>query len=49
MVGPEVIDQLAKGHDGNADDALLRAIQHQDDMAAEIADAIAKQFPTKFV
>jgi hypothetical protein len=45
----EVIDQLAKGHDDNADDALLRAIQHQDDMAAEIADAIAKQFPTKFV
>lgn len=45
----EVVDQLAKGHDSNADDALLRAIQHMDDMAAEIADAIAKQFPTKFV
>jgi len=45
----EVIDQLAKNRDDNADDALIRAIQHMDDMAAEIADAIAKQFPTKFV
>ena len=45
----EVIDQLARNRDDNADDALLRAIQHMDDMAAEIADAIAKQYPTKFV
>ncbi|HEV2685120.1 MAG TPA: hypothetical protein VGW79_00630 [Actinomycetota bacterium] len=45
----EAIDQLARNRDDNADDALLRAIQHMDDMAAEIADAIAKQFPTKFV
>ena len=45
----EVIDQLALNRDDNADDALLRAIQHMDDMAAAIADAIAKQFPTKFV
>jgi hypothetical protein len=45
----EVIDQLARNRDDLADDALLRAIQHMDDMAAEIADAIAKQFPTKFV
>ena len=45
----EVIDQLARNRDDLADDALMRAIQHMDDMAAEIADAIAKQFPTKFV
>jgi hypothetical protein len=45
----EVIDQLARNRDDNADDALIRAIQHMDDMAAEIADAIAKQYPTKFV
>ena len=45
----EAIDQLAGKRDDLADDALVRAIQHMDDMAAEIADAIAKQFPTKFV
>ena len=44
----EVIDQLARNRDDLADDALIRAIQHMDDMAAEIADAIAKQFPAKF-
>ena len=45
----EVIDQLAHNRFDNADDALLRAIQHMDDLAAELADSIAKQFPTKFV
>jgi len=45
----EVMDQLALNRDDLADDALVRAIQHMDDMAAEIADAIAKQFATKFV
>ena len=45
----EVIDQLAHNRFDNADDALLRAIQHMDDLATELADSIAKQFPTKFV
>ena len=45
----EVIDQLGHNRPDNADDALIRAMQHMDDMAAEIADAIAKQYPSKFV
>ena len=44
----EVVDELARNRFDNADDALLRAIQHMDDLAAELADSIAKQFPTKF-
>ena len=45
----EVMDSLARNNFGVAYDALLRAILHMDDLAAEIADGVAKQFPTKFV
>jgi hypothetical protein len=43
------IDSLARSKYGVAYDALLRAITHMDDLAAEIADGVAKQFPMKFV
>jgi hypothetical protein len=43
------IDSLGRNSFGVAYDALLRAILHMDDLAAELADGVAKQFPTKFV
>jgi hypothetical protein len=43
------IDYLARNKYGVAYDALLRAIKHMDDLSADIADGVAKQFPTKFV
>jgi hypothetical protein len=43
------IDSLGRNTYGLAYDALLRAITHMDDLAAELADGVAKQFPTKFV
>ena len=43
------IDSLGRNDFGLAYDALLRAVMHMDDLAAEIADGVAKQFPTKFV
>lgn len=45
----ESFDRLAQNRLGDADDALLRAITHMDDLAAAIADGISKQFPDKFV
>jgi hypothetical protein len=45
----QVIDSLGRNNFGVAYDALLRAIMHMDNLAAEIADGVAKQFPTKFV
>ena len=45
----QVIDYLGRNRYDVAYDALLRAIMHMDDLAADIADGVAKQFPTKFV
>ena len=45
----QVVDYLGRSNYGVAYDALLRAITHMDNLAAEIADGVAKQFPTKFV
>ncbi|MGZ4119834.1 MAG: hypothetical protein ACXVQS_04160 [Actinomycetota bacterium] len=45
----EVFAQLAGNSFGDADDALMRAVTHMDDLAAAIADGISKQFPDKFV
>jgi len=45
----QVIDSLSGKNYGVAYDALLRAITHMDDLAAELADGAAKQFPMKYV
>jgi hypothetical protein len=45
----QVVDALARNKYDVAYDALLRAIVHMDDLAADMADGVAKQFPTKFV
>ena len=45
----QVMDSLGRNNFDVAYDALLRAITHMDNLAAEIADGVAKQFPTKFV
>ena len=45
----EATDYMAKGKFDVAYGALVRAIGHMEDLAAEIADGVATKFPTKFV